>query len=166
MRSKCILAAGLLVVMPAYAHVTVAEGSAPAGSSTVVHFRVGHGCSGAPTTALRVAIPAGVTSARPQAKTGWTIQAERQGGQVSAITWSGGSLDSDEFDDFAILMKLPPMTGTLLFAATQTCTTSAEQWSAPPGEHVKNPAPVLQLTAPDPHAMMPGMDMGGMRHGM
>jgi uncharacterized protein YcnI len=166
MRNRLILVAVLLAAAPAAAHVAIPEGSAAAGSSMVVHFRVGHGCSGAATTALRVTVPPGVTGARPQAKVGWTVQIERQGGQVSAITWSGGLLDGDQFDDFAVLMKLPATAGTLLFPALQTCTTDSEEWTAPPGDHVKNPAPVLQLTAPDPHAMMPGMDMGGMHHGM
>jgi hypothetical protein len=166
MRNRLILATVLLAVAPASAHVTIPEGSAAAGSSMMVHFRVGHGCSGAPTTALRVTFPEGVTGARPQAKPGWTVQIDRQGAQVNAITWSGGSLENDQFDDFAVLMKLPVTTGALLFPTLQTCITGSEEWTAAPGDHVKNPAPVLQLTAPDPHAMMPGMDMGGMRHGM
>lgn len=166
MRNKLTFLTVLLLAAPAFAHVTIPEVSAPAGSSTVVHFRIGHGCSGAPTIALRVTFPPGITGVRPQAKVGWKIQTERLNNQVSAITWSGGSLDGDQFDDFAVLMRLPTTQGTLLFPAFQTCTTGSEDWTAAPGENVKNPAPVLQLTAPDGHRMMPGMDMGDMHHGM
>ena len=36
-------------------------------------FRVAHGCKGSPTTRVRVRIPEGVLSVKPQVKVGWTI---------------------------------------------------------------------------------------------
>ena len=44
-----------------------------AGTSFKLVLRVPHGCSGAATTRIRVRIPAEFTSAKPQAKAGWTI---------------------------------------------------------------------------------------------
>ncbi len=163
--SAVFLLAGLWAATPASAHVTLADPSAPAGSIQAERFRIGHGCSGSPTTALRIEFPAGITGAKPQPKPGWTVDIEHAGERVSAVTWKGGALASDMFDEFVILMKLPATPGVILFPATQTCETSEEHWIAPPEGHPKNPAPVLTVTAPDGHAM-PGMDMGGMHHGM
>jgi uncharacterized protein YcnI len=166
MRSKmAILFTLLSAASPSSAHVTLADPSAPAGSTQVERFRVGHGCSGSPTTALRIEFPQGIVSAKPQPKPGWIVDIEHVGERVSAITWKGGALASDMFEDFVVLIKLPAEPGTLLFPATQTCESGVENWIAPPDGHPKNPAPMLNVTAPNSRAM-PGMDMGGMHHGM
>jgi uncharacterized protein YcnI len=150
------LLAGLIT--PASAHVTLAVPTAPAASPFVAQFRVGHGCGAAPTTSLTIALPAGITGARPKAKAGWTIQMQKDAsGRVSAITWQGGSLEADAFDDFAILMRLPAAPGTLLFAATQTCAGVVEHWSDAPGRTSAHPAPVLTVTPAT--GAMPGMVM-------
>jgi uncharacterized protein YcnI len=163
--SIAVLLAGLLAATAASAHVTLADGSAAAGSMQAERFRVGHGCSGSPTTALRIELPQAIGSAKPQPKPGWTVDIEHAGERVSAITWKGSALASDMFDEFVILMKLPAAPGVILFPATQTCESGVEHWIAPPEGHPKNPAPALTITAPDAPAM-PGMDMGGMHHGM
>ena len=166
MRNRLMLVAALLpAISPAAAHVTLAEATAPAGSMRVERFRIGHGCSGSPTTGLRITLPPGVTDARPQPKPGWTVGIEHAGDRVIAIAWKGGALADDQFDEFAILMKMPAVPGMLLFAANQTCESGVKNWVAAPQDHAKNPAPALTVTAPDADTM-PGMDMGGMHHGM
>jgi uncharacterized protein YcnI len=164
-RIPVIAAAFVLAATAAPAHVVLTQTSAKGGSSSVATFRVTHGCDGAPTTALRIAIPESIASARPQPKPGWTLDMDRNGDHVTAITWRGGNLPSDEFDEFSVLLKLPKDVGPLVFPATQTCKKSVEQWNeiAQPGQNphaLENPAPVLIITA-DPAAMddMPGMPM-------
>lgn len=167
MRNRFLATAAiaLLTASAASAHVTLAENSAKAGSYTVATFRVSHGCGGSPTTALRIEIPASIAFAHPQPKPGWMLAMDRTGDRVTAITWSGDNLPSDEFDEFSVMFKLPKDAGPLVFPATQTCEKGVESWNEVPqaGQDphaLKNPAPILTVTA-DPSAMddMPGMPM-------
>jgi uncharacterized protein YcnI len=139
----------------AQAHVTIEPREAPAGSTQVVRLRVGHGCheSGA-TTALRVKLPAGVASARPQPKPGWSLSIEHgASGAVTAVTWTG-LLPGDQFDDFALLVRLPAVEGPVYFPAVQTCGREEERWmdTPEPGAETRalaHPAPSVRLgTAP------------------
>lgn len=171
MRSRIVLCLLLAGSAPAAAHVTLTQPNAAAGRYYVATFRVGHGCSGSPTTALRIAIPESIARARPQPKPGWTLQIAHaplrepvrgEGGKtvtsrVSTITWTGGPLPSDQFDEFRIMMKLPSTTGTLLFPVTQICAAGVEHWSQTPeaGGHVAHPAPALTLTPAAPAAPAP-----------
>ncbi len=177
---RLVLTAVMLLATPAAAsaHVMFANARAPAGSNVVGALRVTHGCAGSATVSLRVEIPEGVTGARPQAKPGWTITVERtalktpvpgEGGKmqterVSAITWTG-ALPDDEFDDFAMSLKLPRAAGPLYFPAIQVCQAGRAEWKDIPaaGQASAHPAPVLTLTA-DGMAGMAGMDMNPMAH--
>ena len=172
---KLILIAALLAPLAstgaAAAHVVAVPGEAKAGSFSAVAFRVGHACAaGDATVSLRVEIPDAVASARPQPKTGWTIVIDKSDDadpakrRATAITWTG-RLPDDQFDDFAVLMKLPAQEGPLTFPAIQTCEKGESQWTEipdpqRPGEKLTHPAPVVRLTpATDADAMhgMPGM---------
>jgi uncharacterized protein YcnI len=157
------VAAGLvLAASPALAHVSVAPKAADAGSYQVLRFGVGHGCEAtAATTALRIEIPPGVLSARPQPKPGWTLQIEHggeDGKSVAAITWRG-ALPADQYDEFLVQVHLPARTGPLAFPAVQSCGAAEVRWSEPTpaaGERPKRPAPTVLLTpaagAPTPSA--------------
>jgi uncharacterized protein YcnI len=173
---KSVLIAALLAPLPvlvlgaapAWSHVVAAPGEARAGSYSAIAFRVGHACSaGDATLSLRVEIPGAVASARPQPKPGWTIAIEKTGDvdpakrRVTAVTWTG-RLPDDQFDDFALLMKLPAGTGDLTFPAIQTCEKGESQWTevpAPqrPGEKLTRPAPVVRLTPAAATDSMAGM---------
>ena len=169
------VAALAVCILPAAAsaHVMFTAPQASAGISYTGALRVTHGCSGSATTSLRLEIPDGITSAKPQAKAGWTISVERvplttpvagEGGKmqmtrVSAITWTG-LLPDDEFDDFVVQLKLPKAAGAMYFPATQVCQAGRAEWKDIPaaGQASAHPAPVLTLT--DGMAGMSGMDMG------
>ena len=69
--------AALIVVGGSAAHVEPAVETAPAGGSTIIPFVVPHGCDGSPTKSVSIQIAAGVTSAKPQAKPGWTLTITR-----------------------------------------------------------------------------------------
>lgn len=139
----------------AQAHVSADPAMAEAGAYQVVRFRVGHGCDDSQaTTGLRIEIPPGVAAARPQPKTGWSLEIESGQGPdgksaVRAITWRG-RLPADQFDEFAVLFHLPATSGPLYFPAVQTCGPQENRWteipdpggSRPPSSR---PAPVLHL---------------------
>ena len=165
----------------AQAHVTLADPQAQAGADYVSAFRVGHGCDGSATTTLRVEIPPVIVMAKPQPKPGWAIQIERaplpappkgDGGKtmserVAAITWRGGPLPDEDWDQFGIMAKLPDAPGVLYFPAIQTCERGEARWTEVPvaGDirRLSHPAPALTVTprrAADPMANMPGMEPG------
>lgn len=102
------------------------RGSTPtAGSSSTLMFRPGHGCDGDATNALSVEIPAGVTGAKAQQKAGWKISTSNNG---STITWSGGNLPDDQFDEFGLRVTWPKAAigsaaQKYYFKAVQTCNT-------------------------------------------
>ena len=165
---------------PALAHVSLADPKAAPGAYYVSAFRVGHGCGGSATTALRIELPEAILTARPQPKAGWTLEIERaplsppqagEGGRmvkerIKAITWRGGPLPDDEFDAFGIMVKLPDQPGKLYFRAIQTCVSGEERWTDVPGPgagpRLAHPAPVLDVTQGSSGDDMAGMDMSGM----
>lgn len=142
-----------LVATPAAAHVVAAPDTARAGSYAAIAFRVGHACAAGDTTLkVRIEIPDGVASARPQAKPGWTYTLERgpdPKAAPTAITFEG-RLPDEAFDDFAVLMKLPVTGDRLVFPVVQTCEKGESQWTevtdpARPDEKLSRPAPVVTL---------------------
>jgi uncharacterized protein YcnI len=166
MRKLILLAVLLAAPAPALAHVVAAPGEVKAGSYSAIAFRVGHACAAGDTTLkLRVEVPDGVASARPQPKTGWTIDIEKSADRATAITWTG-RLPDDQFDDFALLMKLPAQAGTLVFPVIQSCEKGESQWTEipdpeRPGEKLTRPAPTVRLI-PAAAEQMPSMP--GMKH--
>jgi len=139
---------------PASAHVTMAPTNAAPGSKIIAHFRVGHGCSGSPTTAITVTIPPGVSQVTPDVPTGWSLSTVRDNGSTTAVTWKGGELAADKPGEFTASMVLPKSGGQLLFPATQICKSGQEDWKDTPmaGMTMKNPAPALMLAAAAPVA--------------
>lgn len=107
-------------------------------------FSVGHGCGTSDTYAVRVALPAGVTSVRPLRSDFGRTTIEKDGaGAVTAVTWQkpdADLLDGDtNYYKLVIRMKLPA-TATfkkIYFPTKQTCkasdgTISTTDWIAVP----------------------------------
>ena len=120
-----------LIAVPAtaLAHVTATPNIVEAGSRPQVSFRVGHGCEGAATTALRIDIPAGVEEARPRPIAGWKLEiAKDKDGHATAVTWRG-KLPDDQFDAFEISFRAPDKESKLTFAALQSCGAKHAEWS-------------------------------------
>jgi uncharacterized protein YcnI len=144
----------------AQAHVTVTPAAAVAGGYQVLRFGVGHGCdSTAATTGLRIEIPPAVQVARPQPKSGWTLQIDHaaDGGPVRAVTWRG-ALPADQFDEFLLLVQLPAAPGALSFPVVQSCGTLEKRWTEPTpasGERPKQPAPTVTVTPATTDATAP-----------
>ncbi len=163
-----LLALGVVIAAataPALAHVTLDRGEAPAGSYFKAVLRVPHGCKGSPTHTVRVRIPPGVSSAKPQPKPGWTTQITRStlpkpidaghgrmvSEVVSEIAWSGAMLADEHFDEFGIVMKLPDTPGATLYVpVVQVCAQGTHRWIETPtpgrdASALKEPAPALRL---------------------
>ena len=82
-------------------------------------LRVGHGCEGKPTTAIRVKIPEGVIAAKPMPKPGWRLATVKGkyartydyygtplGEGVTEVAWSGGELPDEWYDEFVLRGQL------------------------------------------------------------
>ena len=155
-----LLALLVVAIAPSDAHVYFPTPDVPAGSSVVVDFRVPHGCEGSTTTTIEITIPDGIHSVKPKVKAGWLIETTRgplaEVGQhphsgevtegVKTITYSGGLIPDDQFDDFTVTFYTPPQVGRVLeFPVLQTCLVGETNWANPGGQE-PDPAPQLTLT--------------------
>lgn len=152
-QAAAMAAVGAGIACAAQAHVGASPKEAVAGSYQVVRFSVGHACAGASeTTSLRLEIPEGTASARPQPKTGWSLAIEpgpAPDAAPKAITWTG-RLPADQFEEFVVMMKLPDRPGPMAIPAVQGCGKIETRWvqppSAPGGPRPEHPAPILTLS--------------------
>jgi uncharacterized protein YcnI len=166
-----VFGAALLATQTASAHVVFEQNQAEAGTGYKAVMKVGHGCAGSATIALRVRIPDGVVQVKPTPKSGWALStrtakyAHAYDGLhgvkltegVTEITWSGGKLEDAWYDEFTFIATLPATPGpTLLFPVLQTCEKGQNDWSEDPTRssvRATHPAPYVTLTpADDPHA--------------
>ena len=158
-------AAAIAAHSAAYAHVTANPNEAPANAYFRTSLRVSHGCSGSPTTAVRVKIPDGVQSVRPQAKPGWTIEIKMRKldkpvevghgravtETVDEIAWRGGPLPDAYFDEFGLSMRMPAGSKQLLyFPVVQECEQGVHRWIEIPAAgqkwgDLKEPAPFVRV---------------------
>lgn len=163
------LAGALLLGLaaPALAHITLEATEAPVGSTYKGVLRVGHGCEGAATTAVRVQIPDGVIAVKPMPKPGWTLETRiepyaepvayydqtlTEG--VREVFWSGGVLPDEWYDEFVFRAHLPDRAeagDVLYFPVVQECGEAATRWIEVPAEgqsadELEEPAPAVTLT--------------------
>lgn len=170
-----LLACSLLAAATAApAHVVLEEPAALAGSSYRAAFRVGHGCNGSPTTGIKVYLPAGVRSAKPMPKAGWTLTTRRaalarpydsHGKTVSEdvveVSWTAADpasfLPDDWYDEFVLRATLPAQDGALWFRVLQTCASGQLDWADIPAQGtstrgMKTPAALLEVLPSGPSA--------------
>jgi len=156
----------------AFAHITLEKPEAAPKSSYKAVFRLPHGCDGSATTAVKITIPEGIIAAKPMPKAGWTLSITKgayaksyklYGENVSEgakeITWSGGKLPDDQYDEFTVQMNVTEAFAagsTAYFPVTQTCEKGEIKWADIPktGEashdhagHGGEPAPSLKIIA-------------------
>ncbi|MCG6206912.1 YcnI family protein [Rhodopseudomonas sp. HC1] len=161
--AACVAAA--LGATPSLAHVSLQPSEAVAGNYFQTALSVPHGCDGAATVAVRVKIPDGVLSVKPQMKPGWTVEIKTrkiEGEQpkmhgktisetVDEVSWRGGPLPDNLYDTFGLVMKLPDAAGkTLYFPVVQECEKGVHRWIELPAakqaaDALKEPAPGLRL---------------------
>ena len=173
MRNRIALALLFATALPAGAHVTLVDPNAKAGSNFVAEFRVrvmvvpGSAHHRAHRHPPPPPPPPRERSTAPsqQPKAGWTLSMTRarldkpvagEGGPITergaSITWTGGSLPADQFDEFSVMVRLPDTAGVLNFPVLQTCQKGAENWAELPdgsGKRPAHPAASLTVTAKD-----------------
>ena len=138
--TRLAVATGLILVLmasstTAHAHVTSSDEPVVSGGRTPVTFRFDHGCSGQPTTSLRVQIPPGVADVVAEDPPGWTstVSAEE-------IRWQGGSIPDAEVASFVAVMTIDEPEGTIVrFPTLQGCPTAESAWIQVPDP--ANPEP-------------------------
>ncbi len=155
----------LLLAASAQAHVTLETPTAASGSYYKAVLKVGHGCDGSPTTGISVELPEGAQLARPMPKAGWQVKLEKSAVKpfdyygtlmkedVSRISWSGGNLPADFYDEFTFQVRIAAQPGKLFFKVKQQCAQGSTNWVEIPaagqdGHSLKSPAAVLQVTPP------------------
>jgi len=148
------LATGLVLSLPAEAHIELASGPAPAAKTQKITFAVGHGCEGGhDTVRIRVDIPAGVTSVRPLFSDFGKPTVIRNGTTVTAVEWTKAATDElaadDAFYEITLRARIPDAAFTRLqFNVTQTCHTPTGDvtvaWDQAPGA-TGNPAPMVNV---------------------
>ncbi|MDQ4059053.1 MAG: YcnI family protein [Actinomycetota bacterium] len=128
-----VVGAALAVAAPAFAHVTVQPSEAGLGSFSRFVVRVPNERPDAATTKVEVQFPETVTNASFQPKEGWDrtvkmktldepieVFGEEVTEAVDTVTWSGGSIEPGEFDEFGFSIRTPDDPGALEFSALQT----------------------------------------------
>jgi uncharacterized protein YcnI len=159
----------LLTCSPAAAHIVLQVNEAQVGAAYRAVFVVGHGCGEEATTGIRVQVPDGFYNVKPQPKAGWTIETVtgpyetpflNHGTEITEgvkeITWSGGSLPNDFFDEFTFRGTIGDdleVGGTLFFPVIQTCGALEDAWIDQSGDtDVEFPAPSVTLSPASEHA--------------
>ncbi len=153
----------IIYAQTSMAHVVLAEPSAAAGSYYRATFKVGHGCDSASTTSISVNIPDGFENVKPMPKPGWTIEIKMEKlakpieshskiitDTVRQITWRGGPLLDQHYDEFVMMMKLPEQAGKRWLPVVQTCEKGVIEWVDIPApgksrKDLKTPAAELDI---------------------
>lgn len=144
----------------AEAHVEVMSGPAVANTSQKFTFAVGHGCTDAggaklDTIAVKIAIPAGVTSVRALTSDFGKASITTSGTDVTAITWTKPVADLQMGDfqwyELTFRARLGEVAFTKIpFVITQTCqdatgTQTVVVWDAPEGSTTGSPSPIVKV---------------------
>jgi uncharacterized protein YcnI len=133
------------VAAPALAHVTVQPSEAVSGSFSRFVVRVPNEEEKAATTKVEVDLPP-MAFVSFQPKEGWTREIEMVtldeplevfGNEITevvgTVTWSGGSIEPGEFDEFGFSAAMPEEETSLEFPALQTYDDgTVVEWTGPP----------------------------------
>lgn len=150
----------------ASAHVTLETDRAAVDSTYKAVLRVGHGCEGKPTTAIRVKIPEGVIAVKPMPKPGWQLATVTgkyaksydyygtpMSEGVTEVAWTGGDLPDDWYDEFVFRGRLAGFApgAVVYFPVVQECPDgAAHRWIEIPAagksaDDYEEPAPGLTI---------------------
>lgn len=158
----CSLVGALAVTPLAAAHVSLNPNEWEAGGFARFDIRVPNERDNAGTVELTVQFPENVISARFQPMPGWERTIEmatldepivEEGEEpiterLASVTWSGGTIEPGEFEEFGVSFQVPETPGEeLVFPAIQTYSNGEiVRWIGP--ADADTPAPVVAVTAP------------------
>jgi uncharacterized protein YcnI len=131
----------LILASPASAHVE-AEGETASNGLTTVTFRFSHGCTGSPTTSLKVELPATTTEVKAENPASWSSTSDS-----SQLTWTGGSIADADPGAFTATMRLVGTKGEKVYLPTvQGCQQGENPWiELTPDAEADNAAPRIVL---------------------
>lgn len=164
-----LTAASLLTaasIVTAFAHASLEKSQAAPGSYKAV-LKIPHGCDGKATNLVRIDIPEGYVGVKPMPKAGWTLETkkgdyarkydlhgEEVTSGVTSVTWSGGFLPDEFFDEFVLSGTLTGVEEgqVLYFKAVQQCGAAEVAWNEEPAEgqnphSLEHPAPSVTILA-------------------
>jgi uncharacterized protein YcnI len=156
---------GLPASVAAFATIPQDEVFAREGRRERVDIRIQEGCDSVATDRVEVEIPEGVVAVVPQAVPGWTASIEmvetdpyelfgqRRTERVSRVTWTGGPLAPDAFQDFGLSAVFTQPTDELIIPVVQACGLEERSWEQVPDEgqarsDLAFPAPFVRVVAP------------------
>ena len=111
----------------------------------------------------RVQVPVSLHGAKPMPKAGWSIATQIEplaepyqahgrliDKEVRTITWQGGRLPNEYFDEFSIQIRTPTQAGEIAIPVTQLCEKGRLDWAETPTaqtprEALEAPAPVIRI---------------------
>jgi len=173
--SSVVLATGaLMIAAPVLARPDLTEDQVPATAGRqVIHLRIQTGCGDAATDRVELGIPESVIGVIAEAKPGWSVETvteptdpydlfgTRQTDRVSTVRWTGGSVPSDQFLDFAIAAVFTEQ-GQLAFPVTQGCGADEVSFTRvpDPGQEGKDPEDAATI---DVVAEPPAIDLAALK---
>jgi uncharacterized protein YcnI/copper(I)-binding protein len=153
-------------IATAFAHASLERSEAAPGSYKAV-LKIPHGCDGKATNLVRIDIPEGYVGVKPMPKADWTLETKKGNyarkydlhgeevtSGVTSVTWSGGSLPDEFFDEFVLSGTLVGVEEgqKLFFKVLQQCDGAEVAWNEEPAEgqdphSLEHPAPSLTVLA-------------------
>jgi uncharacterized protein YcnI len=145
---SAVLGAMLAVSGTAWAHVVVSPEEVAAGDYETLTVSVPTEKE-VPTTEVRVEVPEGFLLSGVQPVPGWEYAFEEDGGIVTAVTFSGGEIRPQEFQQFLVQAQAPDESGGYPWKATQTYEDgSVVEWTGAPDS--EEPASVVEVVPGGP----------------
>jgi len=138
----------LAVSGTAWAHVVVSPEEVTAGDYETLTVSVPTEKE-IPTTEVRVEVPEGILLSGVQPVPGWEHALEEDRGVVTAVTFSGGEIRPQEFQQFLVQAQAPEEPGGYPWKASQTYEDgSVVEWTGAPDS--EEPASVVEVVSGGP----------------
>jgi uncharacterized protein YcnI len=135
----------LTISAPALAHVVVTPEEVSAGDYETLTVSVPTEKE-IPSTEIRVEVPEGFLLSGVQPVPGWEHTFQEDGGVVRAVTFSGGEIRPQEFQQFLLQAQAPEKPGEYPWKAFQTYEDgSVVEWVGPPDS--EEPASVIEVVS-------------------
>lgn len=143
-RSAAVVAALLVSVTTAFAHVTIQPRQSAAGTNEKYTMRVPTERP-TPTVRIEIEFPAEVNVLRFEPKPGWTIEEKKDAaGTIVAAVLSGGSIGPRESAQFVFEARNPNQAAKLSWKVVQIYQDGTKsEWTGPEGS--RSPASITEI---------------------
>ncbi len=108
-----------LTTTSVFAHVVVKPSQAGIGSFQTFTLGVPSEKE-VPTVTVRLVLPAGLEEVTVNVKSGWQIEVKKDTDKATEIIWSGGSIPSEQRDEFSFSTQVPSSATILQWKVYQT----------------------------------------------